>query len=397
MADIKSFFEGRESFDDWANRFTEPYNATLINTDNNILNKPEEKEEIKIPNPRDVKSFLDQYVIGQEEAKRVLSVAVHNHYVRIARSNKENDVEIEKSNVLLIGKSGSGKTLLAQTIAKYLDVPFVSVDITSFTPSGIVGKDVESIGKMLIDKADGNVERAEHGIVYIDEIDKISSNSTGNVTSGVKGVLGGETQAALLKVLEGTELEEHSNGGSWFGSYSTSKLNTKNVLFICGGAFAGIDFDYERKQEFTKTIGFGSCGIQTIENEFKEVTSDDLIKYGMMPELLGRLPVMVQLHPLTRNDLVKILIEPKNSLLRQYKTLLEEEGIAVDFTEDALYSIADIAIKRKLGARGLRGVVDKVMTNVIFEIPDDVFTRKCIITKECIENNIIPEFEKTII
>ena len=355
-----------------------------------------EEEPKKIPKPKEIKEFLDQYVIGQEDAKKALSVAVHNHYIRI-NNKSDDDIEIQKSNILLIGNSGSGKTLLAQTIAKFLDVPFISVDATQLTPTGIVGKDVESVVDDLLKAAHGDVKKAANGIIYIDEIDKTANNGImTREAHNVKGVLGGETQAALLKLLEGNELNTSVNGNSLFNRGSSEKVNIKNVLFICGGAFAGIE-EYTWGNDDHKQIGFLSTN-QTKDNKnnkgLEDVGTEEIIKYGMMPEIIGRLPVLIKLKQLNKDDLVQILTQPKNALIKQYKKLLLIDGVELNFSDDALELIAEMSIIKKTGARGLRSIVEQIMTNIIFELPDDIYIRQCYITADHIKKNLIPELIK---
>jgi ATP-dependent Clp protease ATP-binding subunit ClpX len=350
-------------------------------------------EDLKIKSPKEIKAFLDQYVIGQEEAKRVLSVAVHNHYVRVSSKVEEDGIEIQKSNILMLGDSGSGKTLLVQTIAKCLDLPFVTVDATTLTPAGIVGADVEDIIKNLLRAANGDRERAERGIVYIDEIDKLSGSTMSKESHGVKGVLGDATQSSLLKLIEGGDVAGDVKQSLFSSSEET--ISTKNVLFICSGAFTGIEECVERPGKAVRQIGFNSNNA----DEFKrkddapiKIGAREIIKFGIMPELVGRLPVIVQLQPLTKNDLIRILVQPKNAIISQYKKLLNLKGITLYFTDGALSEIAQEAIDRGLGARGLRGVVERVMTDVIFYAPDDEYARTCTVTAHHIKSGSLPTF-----
>lgn len=369
-----------------------------------LREEKQKSEPKKIMRPKEIKNHLDQYVIGQEEAKIALSVAVYNHYKRININLEDDGIEIQKSNILMLGNSGCGKTLLAQTIAKILDVPFVSVDATVFTPTGYVGKDVETIISNLIKMADGDKHKAEIGIVYIDEFDKISNSGNSRFATHSGGStrnFGGDIQAAFLKLIEGSELEVKTESQSIFGS-STTKINTKNILFICGGAFAGIE-DLIQKEEInkTKTIGFGADILANKceninEDVWDKIGTEEIIKYGMMPEIVGRLPVILKLKPLEKNDLVNILTQPKNAIVRQYQKLLNMDGIRLDFSLDALELIAEMAIKSRTGARGLRGILEKVMTRLMFNIPDDEYERQCIITSEHIRNNLIPELNMTV-
>jgi len=360
--------------------------------------RPEHKQEPKkIMRPKEIKAHLDQYVIGQEEAKISLSVAVYNHYKRINAKLEDDGIEIQKSNILMLGNSGSGKTLLAQTIAKILDVPFVSVDATAFTPTGYVGKDVETILENLLKSANGDKNKTETGIVYIDEFDKISSSGNSNMAYQTKG-FGGDIQASFLKLIEGNEMEVKSGSNSMFGGSSTTKINTQNILFICGGAFAGID-KLIVKEENEKVVGFGAKNIKEIIDDssiWDKIGAEEVIKYGMMPEIVGRLPVVLKLKPLEKDDLVNILTQPKNAIVKQYQKLLSIDGIYLDFSQDALELIAELAMKNKTGARGLRGILEKVMTKLMFNIPDDEYERQCVITAEHIKNNIIPDLCLTV-
>ncbi|MEG1564209.1 MAG: ATP-dependent Clp protease ATP-binding subunit ClpX [Bacteroides sp.] len=355
--------------------------------------------QMQIPRAKVVKNFLDQYVIGQEEAKKALAVAVHNHYVRISSNakmaDKEDKVGIQKSNILIIGNSGSGKTLLAQTIAKFMDVPFVSVDATSFTPTGIVGKDIEDIGELLVNAASGDYDRAEQGVVFIDEIDKIAQASNSTSSANVNGVLGGATQSSLLKLLEGDYLKIKNNNPFSFGS--GRELCIKNVLFICGGAFAGIEkLTVKEGINIRRSIGFEAENVKPVDEAadsgaFDYVGTEEIIKYGMMPEIIGRLPVLLKLKALNKNDLKTILTEPKNSIVTQYRKLLSEDGVELEFADDAIELIAQMAIDKKIGARGLRSIVEGIVTNIIYEIPDDTCRRKCTLTANNIRNNTIPD------
>ena len=343
----------------------------------------------KMLRPKQIKEHLDQYVIGQEEAKISLSVAIYNHYKRVNSQIDDDGIEIQKSNILMLGNSGSGKTLLAQTIAKILDVPFASFDATTFTPTGIVGKDVESIITDLISAANGDRKKAEKGIIYIDEFDKIAGNGMSRETHNVKGVLGGDTQASFLKLIEGNEVK--TNSTSMYGN--STKLDTKNILFICGGAFAGID-ELVKKKDCGKHIGFEAenkkCEVEDVD-VWDKIGAEEVIKYGMMPEIVGRLPVMLKLKPLEKIDLINILTQPKNAIVKQYQKLLSMDRIHLDFSSDALELIAELAMNNKTGARGLRGILEKVMTKLMFNLPDDEYERKCLITSEHIKNNLIPE------
>ena len=382
-----------------ANTLIEEYFGTAVNSKSKGNQNPERKfaNLTKVPKPKEIKEYLDQYIIGQDDAKRYLCVAVYNHYKRLAQQEQtDSDVEIEKSNIIMVGSTGTGKTLLARTIARLLDVPFTIVDATVFTEAGYVGEDVENVLQKLLQSCDYDIERAEQGIIYIDEIDKITRKSEN--PSITRDVSGEGVQQALLKLVEGTIASIPPQGGRKHPQQEMLKIDTSKILFICGGAFAGLDKIIEKRVHVGSGIGFGAevkgeTDKATLTELFNQVEPDDLMKFGLIPEFIGRLPVIAPLSELDEEALIKILTEPKNALTKQYQALFNLEDVSLEFTPEALVAMAKKALERKTGARGLRSIVEGLLLDTMYDLPSLEKLQKVVVTESSVTENEPPVLE----